>query len=503
MTLPHRNPRGLRRVVRVVAAVLIVVAALLVAAVEIVPPWLLRSGRLLAAIDGDPQSLQVTWAEARAPSPGRVVARALEIRGSDPNVEWWFHMDTADIRFSLLELASRRFHATSVRATGLVFRIRQRLLAGERTPAAEAPLPPIPGFGRVPVKGGPPVFPPPEPPSQYWSVRIDDLVADPTEQIWVDQFRYDGKARVTGGFVLWPQKNADVGPATVELLGGRLSLGRDVIASPFHGRLDGRIASFDPRTVRGEQVYRWMSARAQFSGEMPDVRFFNFYLRSSPEPRLSGGHGKIGGDVRLARGKGTLRLSLAAEGVRARYEKVTLAGDAVVRLRLDPWTPFDSVGAVSRSSAELAGISEAGAPKERDWWGKFALGPGTLSSRGVGLTLATRVNLTARDARPLYTLFGVGLPKWAQGIARLDGVAGSAAVTLASSVVEARNVEARGDDFAIEGDYRKAGKTSKGAFLISRGKLAVGVDVTSAKPSIRIAHARRWFAETRAPVPPR
>jgi hypothetical protein len=500
-TLAGAGDDGVKRrrtAMRIAAAVVGGALLVLAGAILAVPPYLLRSRKLLSIVNEDPDKLRIEYSAGRSAWPGRISVDGLEIRGSDPNVQWWFRMEHAEIRYSLLDLAARKFHATSVRASGLSFRLRQRLSHRNRTPEALAPLPPIPGFGETPETGGPPFFRPPEPPSHYWGVEIDDLVATPATQIWIDEYRFDGRGRVAGKFVLHPRKTASVGPASIDFDQGRLAIGSEVAAEPFRARVEGSIATFDPRQVRGEEVYKYVSGRATLSGEMPSVRFLNFYLRSTPEPRLSGGRGTIRGNLGLRLGRGDLELTLAGRRVEARYRKTALAGNVTLRFRLSPWTPAEAVGRVDGTSVDLRGLS-SGAGGADDWWGKFALGPGTLASRPGGLELATRMGLLARDARPLYTLFGVGLPKWVQRLARMDQLTATAAVKLGPSIVEVRHLEAAGGKLAIVGDYRKRGANADGAFLVSSGKLAAGVEIRAGKPAIKLSDAKKWFASRGEP----
>ncbi|HKB70785.1 MAG TPA: hypothetical protein VKH46_08070 [Thermoanaerobaculia bacterium] len=484
--MPIRS-RKLGRAVLWAVAVVGVLLALAAAA----PGFLLRRGLLLRWVNDKPEKLRLSYSSARAPWPGRVVVEGLEMRGSDPNVQWWFRMERADIRYSLLDLLAKRFHATSVRATGLAFRLRQRLSARHDTAAARAPLPPIPGFGEVPIKGGPPFFPPPEDPRHYWQVQIEGLEA-PAREIWIDQYRYAGDAQVAGGFSLWPRKESRVGPARVDFGGGRVWLGRDLAVERLRAQVAGRISSFDPRSVRGSEVYRYVAAEARMAGEITDSRFLNYYLRDSAEPRLSGGRGKIDGHLALRRGDGSLSLTLAVSGVRAVYRKNALAGDAVVRLRMPDWNPADGAGRLRGTSFELADVSSAGGA--RNWWGRFDVGAGTLRSKSGGLELSGQVAAKCRDARPLYTLFGVALPRWARGIVGLEGLTASAGVVLGPATVEIAGLDARGGKFTIAGDYARRGKAADGAFLVSAGPLSVGVEVSGGKSSLKLVGAKGWFA---------
>jgi hypothetical protein len=136
----------------------------------------------------------------------------------------------------------------------------------------------------------------------------------------------------------------------------------------------------------------------------------------------------------------------------------------------------------------------AGGGRTSDWWGKFAIGPGTLASRPGGLELASRAGLLAQDARPLYTIFGVGLPKWVQSLARMESLTATAAVRLGPSIVEVRNLRAAGGKLSIVGDYRRRGANADGAFLASSGKLAAGVEIRAGKSSVKLVGATKWFA---------
>ncbi|HWC66348.1 MAG TPA: hypothetical protein VG777_09705, partial [Thermoanaerobaculia bacterium] len=283
----------------------------------------------------------------------------------------------------------------------------------------------------------------------------------------------------------------------VDLDGGPVWLGRDRIATRLSGGAAGKISPFDPRAVRGNEVYRYVTGRARAEGEVPDSRFLDWYLRESPEPRLSGGHGRLAGSLELRGGEGSLSLALAMSGVRALYRRDALRGDAVLDLRLSRWKPAEGAGSVAGSSFGLADVSATGvadrAAGARDWWGKFEMRSGTLRSTGAGLELSGHAAAKCRDARPLYTLFGVGLPKWARGIAALDGLTASADVDLGPARVRVSRLDARGGSFTIDGDYRKSGKESEGAFLVSDGPLSVGVEVAGGKSRLKLAGAQKWF----------
>jgi len=95
-----RGRTGIRLAAGIAGGVLLVLAGAIVA----VPPYLLRSRRLLSIVNEDPDKLRIEYSGARSPWPGRIAVDGLEVRGSDPNVQWWFRMEHAEIRYSLVDL---------------------------------------------------------------------------------------------------------------------------------------------------------------------------------------------------------------------------------------------------------------------------------------------------------------------------------------------------------------------------------------------------------------
>src|SRR5512146_1405674 len=97
MSIRSRRPR------RVLVAALAVLVALL-AITAAAPSFILRRGLLLRWVNDTPEKLRLSYASASAPWPGRLVVTGLELRGSDPNVQWWFRMERAEVRYSILDL---------------------------------------------------------------------------------------------------------------------------------------------------------------------------------------------------------------------------------------------------------------------------------------------------------------------------------------------------------------------------------------------------------------
>ncbi len=470
-----------------VSAVIALAAASCAAIHVVVSTHLLRQW-----VNGHPEELLLDYEAASSWIPGEIRIRGLSLRGSDPNVQWYFRMEKATISISLVDLLRRQFHATRIRAEGLVFKLREKQKKSELSAAHAARLPSIPGFSDPPLTG-----PAEKPPSlsekekrRLWSVRVENLVADPTPDIWIEIYRFRGRARVTGGFTLRPHVRAAIGPAAVEFLSGGFFLSpSEPMLTGASGRGDCVIDPYAPDEVRGQQIWRRISGSIQTRGRVEDLRCLNHFLRHSPEPRLSGGGGTGDFAVRFDHGVGGGRADFQVGRVSARYKDGTLAGRARGRLMVPRWDVERDDMDISGSRVELSDITTAGTRHdERDWWGRFDIVAGHLHNG-----LSARTSVACRDARPLYTLVAAKLPGWAEGILKLDGMKGAARVRFAKDLVDVEGLDVSGGKFHVAGRYLQKKEARHGAFLVETGPLAVGVAIEGPASHVKLLGARKWF----------
>ena len=462
---------------------------------------IVSTGLLRGWVNGKPEELLLAYDEASSWIPGVIRIRGLTMRGSDPNVQWSFRMEKATISISLIDLFRRHFHATRVRAEGLVFRLREKEKKSETSAAHAALVPPIAGFSDPPLQEGGPEPPPPVAKTaqkKYWTVHVEDLVADPVPDIWVEIYRFRGRARVTGGFTLHPHDRAKIGPAAVEFLSGKFLLGPEqAMLSSASGRGDCDIDAFDQDAVRGNEVWRKISGNIRIEGNLEDLRFLNHYLRKVPEPRLSGAGGKAHGEIRFDHGIASGGADFELPRASFRYARRTLQGRASGRLKVPRWDVEHDNMEISGSRIALSNVVTTGtAHDERDWWGRFDIPSGRVHD---GLSAQTAISCS--DARPLYTLFGAKLPGWAEGIFKLEGLKATARLRLASRLLAMENLEASGGKFHIAGRYLQKGEDRHGAFLVETGILSVGIAIEGPSTSVKIFGAKKWFAEQTAAQP--
>lgn len=267
-TLEARKTR-LRRLLPRVAVAILSLYALYVVAINA----FLSTSLFAKVVNGNPETLFVTYERGWSIWPGRIEARHLVIRSSDSNVQWILGIDRVDFDVSFLAFARKQFHVTRVHGSGVTFDGRQRIPAPEATPEYVDALPEVAGFPRIPLK------PPPGDDRDVWddryyhlwTVHLENVTADDVREIWVDTIRFDGDARVVGGFYLKPIRRVWVGPAHVDIHGGRTTVMKRLVAEPLSGALDVHLATFDPRVTSGADLLHHLSAATDLRGRLPDL----------------------------------------------------------------------------------------------------------------------------------------------------------------------------------------------------------------------------------------
>lgn len=453
--------------------------------------WLLSGKHLRSWINTHPETTLLEYDEASSVWPGTVRLKNFRIRGSDQNVEWIVRLSEARADYSILALLKRTFRVTRLTGSGLSFRLRQKLKPSDPSNPPIAVLPSILGFSDPPLRR-PAAETAPEEEGNPWTVAIDGIALDRFEEIWVDAYRFEGSARLLGEFTLKPGQRARVGPADITFANGILTLGKHPLLSPFGGRIRASIAQWDPRRVQGDAVWRGVSADIDLHGPSPGLEFLNYYFRSSPEPRFSGGRAVLSLTGEIDHGKASGRAHLAAKTAKARLADVDLTGDIRVSLRIPAWKLDGGGMDLSSSSLQFTDVTASGAEDTRHWWARIAL-PQARVEDG----LFAKVKLECRDARPLLAALKVGLPGWTRGLLTLEGLTAEANVELADSRTGLHELEARGGKFHILGEYERHGKAGGGVFLIESDLLRVGIEVGDADAGVRLVGVRGWFFKER------
>jgi hypothetical protein len=246
----------------------------------------------------DDMRLKYDW--AFSPWPGHVVVRNMSLRFQDHNVQFLVGIERGSLDLSLHELVSKRFHLVRVDADEVSYRMRHKVsrvgLEGPRLAA----YPPIEGFRDPPLFDSPPS--PEIPDSKYdlWDVRVENIAAR-VKEVWILEYRYRGGGIARGNFHVKPGRWYEVYPASLELHGGKLTLGDTMVAEHANLSIDCQVEGSDPRQLEGLDPFHKIHAGARGWLAGTDLAFLDAYL--GPRAGLSAtGSGNVQVDAKLERG---------------------------------------------------------------------------------------------------------------------------------------------------------------------------------------------------------
>jgi hypothetical protein len=263
-----RRPGTLYRLVRAVFAALIAAEALYLVAMNV----FLATPLFGKVINATPDVVDIHYSRAWSLYPTHITAKNLSIRASDSHVEWVLRLDDVTFDCSLFELATKKkFHALSPHGTGISFRLRMKLESPAAVPDYVAKLPVIDTLGPVSFVPSDPPYPGVWDDSKWhlFTVQLDDVVAEHVRELWINTGRFEGDARIAGGFFLRPIRRVEVGPVRIDVRQGKAEVAGRTVFEPLQAGLDFKLDSFDPRTASNSDILHGVSVSMDGSGAIP------------------------------------------------------------------------------------------------------------------------------------------------------------------------------------------------------------------------------------------
>ncbi len=446
--------------------------------------WLLSGPKLRELINVRPKDFQLDYDAAASIWPGSATFRNLRLRGSDPNVQWFATISDVEVEFSILALLKRTIRCTDVRGTGLAFSLRGKLAPADAASAGASLLPPIPGFADPPLKSPEDVF---FVDPKAWSVDIRHVAISRFEDLWVNGIRYRGKARVEGGFFLQPLYLARIDAAALRLGQGELQIAK-ARGFSLSGSVTALSKPFAPLRSPMPGALREFSATAKLDLRATRLETLQGVVALPDGLRLEAGTATSTIDATLREGIVNGKLEVTVRNGLARLPRYHLSGQASLAVPIRRWDILKTGCDVSGASIALTDVHSSGADEARGWWGRVQIPSGR-----IGATAYAKAAIQCRDARPLLALIGVDLPGWTNGLVKLDDFSATAAVAAGPAMLRVKDFEANGGGFRIQGDFAHVGAASNGAFLVEKGILILGVDITPKKTAVRPLFARQWY----------
>lgn len=278
--------------------------------------WYLRSGDLELRLNRRPERLLIQVRSAWTSWPGVVHVRGFQIRNQTATSQWWAAMDRGTFTIRLFDLRDRELIIDRLSGSGVAFRLARRVDNPRwvRKPRPELE-PPIPGLSNPPTRPPEKIYP--RPPRQRekarrdpWRIALSQVDLDDVRELWIDEVRFAGKARIAGGFDMQIWRRLRIEPTRVQIDSGSISLGalgngphaRPILADA-RGRIDGEMSSYSPSEHKGWHSLRFLSGRAQVEGVVPSLAFLDGYLRGTRWLALDAKDARVAADLRVRRGE--------------------------------------------------------------------------------------------------------------------------------------------------------------------------------------------------------
>lgn len=276
--------------------------------------------------------MRILYGSAFSVVPGLVHVKDFQLRIQDSNIQMEIDIKKTSVWVNVFTLFKRTFTASHVKADGVTFHLRFRRAAPEVLPPVLASLAKIDGLDSIFKKG---VEENNQTPSNPWQIHIPS-VALTLNEVWFEEFLYQGDIKVGGGFYLYPKHFVEVYPSSLEIHNGELQIGKTPFLKTVSGKISAEIKRFIPDNVPGLTLFRNVSASVDLWSQMQGLQFLNYYLKNTPSIRF--GEGIADGKFSLKLINGVLlensHIDIDAEKLTAQLWHHSAKGRGAVRLRI-------------------------------------------------------------------------------------------------------------------------------------------------------------------------
>ncbi len=287
---------------------------------------LLASRWPLQWMNGDPAHLRIRYGRAWTLWPPLAIQlEDLDLSFQDPDTQVQIQGSRVSGYISPWALLSLRLEAKSVMASGIVFKLRPRVLPGDER-VHRAWLPDIDGFPsgeKVPGEVWPKLI----------TFDLSSLQLTDVREVWVGEVRYRGAGAISGGMVFEPLRSLTLDDVSLAETKGELTRGDQTLLTltGLSARADLDRLSFEGASLT--DLHK-LSANVALKGALDSAAVANFAVRSVPWLTVGGADGLVDADVHLTRGvlqDGSTFVS-KAPGVTLLTPFISLRGEGEVRL---------------------------------------------------------------------------------------------------------------------------------------------------------------------------
>lgn len=230
--------------------------------------------------------------------PGRVQVSKLNFRIQDSNIQLYFEMPHVVVNVAILPLFRREFETHYINAKDLNFYLRFRKEQKELAHVSMKALPVIPGLPSIEKVPDVPSTGPFNP----WKIDLKGIHIQKLAEFWFEEFRYRGGISIDGGFYLYPKTRLEIYPSRLGFQDGVVSIEDETVLKKLTGSIDASISLLDPKKIPGLEIFNSATGKIHLDTELGGLGFINYYLKSVPQVKFSGGAGKA--ELRLSIDKG-------------------------------------------------------------------------------------------------------------------------------------------------------------------------------------------------------
>jgi hypothetical protein len=236
--------------------------------------------------------------------------------------------------------------------------------------------------------------------------------------------------------------------------------------------------------------------------QLPDARALGALIPEGAALRIESGAVNVAADLAVSgstsTASGSVDVALARMGVL--FHETRLSGDFHVVAGIRGFDPQHERLELADTRFEMRNVAVREASATTSQW----RGDLTLSSASLQLAPELRldgvIGLDAQDAKPILALFlGKKFPKILVGLIDMPRLLASAQLTVGKQEASLLNVEARGGDVTLRGNYAVRDRRRRGALVVRKGPLSVGLGLDDRGTHPRLFGLEGWLRrETRA-----
>jgi len=272
----------------------------------------LQTGLLEKILSKRPVKVIVEWSSAWSLIPGYIRLNNFQIRVQTKGVQWYGELGKAGLRLDLLALTDRTLHTHWANGEELKLRLRRNTITTTSEHDVKSGLAPIPNVS----PDTPAIEFEPAKNKRPWKFKMDNLVFERIQELWIENYRLKGGGRVSGDLKFTIQGKIELKHTKLEMESTQVTFGPDIIAEDLSLDCSFGLGPYVPKLNRGRKMLPFLTGDITLAGNLTQLDFINYYFSHAPWMHLTGS-ARINGDVSIIRGnlQPDSLITLSSDGI--------------------------------------------------------------------------------------------------------------------------------------------------------------------------------------------